>query len=168
MIISGVAERVPERLAGLVYLDALVPADGEDSYDAELSSEDVRVADRAAADAAGMPGFLLVDLYVEWLGSLMPDAADREWLLATYTQPIRLGHPAAVAVPRIFVLCTEGKEAGDTFTSIATRVRSAPGWRYLELSDNHLAPINGPAGDLNRSLVVAFLWDRARLCVFCY
>src|SRR6476620_4249116 len=31
MIITGVAERVPERLAQLVYLDALVPADGEDS-----------------------------------------------------------------------------------------------------------------------------------------
>ena len=58
IIISGVAEHVPERLAGLVYLDALdalVPVDGEDSYDAELSSEEVRAADRAAAEAAGMP-----------------------------------------------------------------------------------------------------------------
>jgi pimeloyl-ACP methyl ester carboxylesterase len=33
MIITGVAERVPERLAGLIYLDALVPADGQSSYD---------------------------------------------------------------------------------------------------------------------------------------
>jgi hypothetical protein len=39
MIITGVAERVPERLAGLVCLDALVPANGEDSYDAEISSK---------------------------------------------------------------------------------------------------------------------------------
>ena len=60
MIITGVAERVPERLAGLVYLDAFVPADGENSYDAERSAEDVRAADRAAAEAAGMPGFLVV------------------------------------------------------------------------------------------------------------
>jgi pimeloyl-ACP methyl ester carboxylesterase len=36
MIITGVAERVPERLAQLVYLDANMPADGENSYDAEL------------------------------------------------------------------------------------------------------------------------------------
>ncbi|HKG49425.1 MAG TPA: alpha/beta fold hydrolase [Actinomycetales bacterium] len=70
MIITGVAERVPERLAQLVYLDALVPADGETSYDAERSSEEVRAGDRAAADAAGLPGFLLVEPYLDWLGSL--------------------------------------------------------------------------------------------------
>ncbi|HVI35180.1 MAG TPA: alpha/beta fold hydrolase, partial [Gaiellales bacterium] len=49
MIITGVAGRVPERLAQLVYLDALVPADGENGYDAERSSEEVRAGDRAAA-----------------------------------------------------------------------------------------------------------------------
>ena len=152
MIISGVAEQVPERLAGLVYLDALVPVDGQDSYDAELPSEEVRAADRAAAEAAGMPGFLLVDPYAEWLGSLTSDPSDREWLLAklvpqplaTYTQPIQLGNPAAAAVPHTFVFCTEGKDAGDAFRSIANRLRSAPGWRYKELSNNHLAPINAP------------------------
>jgi pimeloyl-ACP methyl ester carboxylesterase len=150
MIITGVAERVPKRLAGLVYLDALVPADGEDSYDAELSSEDVRAADRTAAAAAGMPGFIFVAPYVDWLGSLIPDPADGAWLLgklvpqplATYTQPIRVGNPAAAAVPRAFVFCTEGKDAEwDIFRSIAGRVREAPGWRYRELADSHLAPI---------------------------
>ena len=55
MIITGVAERVPERLARLVYLDAPVPSDGENSYDAELYSEESRAADRAAAEAAGCP-----------------------------------------------------------------------------------------------------------------
>jgi hypothetical protein len=89
---------------------------------------------------------------VDWLVSLMPDPADAAWLLAklvpqplaTYTQPIRLGNPAAAKVPRAFVFCTEGKDAGDVFTSTATRLRSAPGWRYRELADNHLAPINAP------------------------
>jgi pimeloyl-ACP methyl ester carboxylesterase len=153
MIITGVAERVPERLAGLIYLDALVPADGQSSYDAELSPEEVRAGDRAAAETAGMPGFLLVDPYADWLGSLMPDPADREWLLgklvpqplATYTQPIRLGNPAAAAIPRAFIFCTEGKgEVGDPFVTTASQVRSAPGWRYRELTENHLAPITAP------------------------
>ena len=66
--------------------------------------------------------------------------------LATYTQPIRLGNPAAAAVPRAFVFCTEGKEdaAVDPIVRTATRVRSARGWRYRELADTHLAPINAP------------------------
>src|SRR4051794_27671306 len=131
MIITGVAERLPERLAGLIYLDALVPADGEDSYDAERSPEAVRAADGAAAEAAGLPGFLVVDPYTDWIRSLTPDPADQAWLfaklvpqpLATYTQPIRLGNPAATAVPRSFILCTEGKDPGDVFASTATRLR---------------------------------------------
>jgi pimeloyl-ACP methyl ester carboxylesterase len=153
MIITGVAERVPERLAGLIYLDALVPVDGQSSYDAELSPEEVRAGDRAAAETAGMPSFLLVAPYADWLGSLTKDPADREWLLgklvpqplATYTQPIRLGNPAAAAIPRVFIFCTEGKDAvGDPFATTASHVRSAPGWRYRELVENHLAPINAP------------------------
>ena len=151
MIITGVAERVPERLAGLVYLDAAVPADGEDSYDAEPSPAEARATDRAAAEAAGMPGFLPVDPYADWLGSMMPDPDDRAWVfaklvpqpLATCTQPIRLGNPAAAAVPRVFISCTQGKgDAGDDQT--VARVRSAPGWQYRELAENHLAPINAP------------------------
>ena len=153
MIITGAAERVPERLAGLIYLDAMVPIDGQSSYDAELSSEEVRAGDRAAAETAGMPGFLLVEPYTDWLGSLVGDPADREWLLArlvpqtlaTYTQPIRVGNPAAAAIPRAFVFCREGKNAvGDPFAATASQVRSAPGWRYHELAENHLAPINAP------------------------
>ena len=33
MVMTGVAERVPERLAHLVYLDAFVPHDGESLID---------------------------------------------------------------------------------------------------------------------------------------
>jgi pimeloyl-ACP methyl ester carboxylesterase len=154
MIITGVAERVPDRLAQLVYLDANVPANGETSYDTELYTEEARAADRKAAEAAGLPGFLVIDPYVEWIRSVTPDPADQTWLfskfvpqpLATYTQPIRLGNPVAAAIPRAFVFCTEGKgdAATDPTVCTATRVRSVPGWRYLELADTHVAPVNTP------------------------
>jgi hypothetical protein len=39
----------------------------ENSYDAELYSEEARAADRTAAEAAGMPGFLVIDPYAEWI-----------------------------------------------------------------------------------------------------
>ena len=42
MTITGVAERVPERLAQLVYLDAAVPADGENAYDVLGAPPEVR------------------------------------------------------------------------------------------------------------------------------
>ena len=71
-IITGVAERVPERLAQLVYLDASVPADGQNDYDADIMSEEVKqaaiAADVAGGVEAGMPGFRPVSPgIVEWL-----------------------------------------------------------------------------------------------------
>ena len=154
MIITGVAERVPERLAQLVYFDADVPADGENGWDAELYSPEAILADVESGKAAGLPGFLTVEPYTEWLRSLAKDPADAEWLLgklvpqslATYIQPIRLGNPAAAALPRAFVFCTEGKgdAAVDHTVRTAERMRSDPAWRYREVADTHLAPINDP------------------------
>ena len=150
MTVSGVAERVPERLAQAVYLDAAVPADGENAYDALGAPPEVRAADAAVAAAAGKPGFVLP--LADMVRAQAKDPADRDWLLAklvpqplaSFTQPIRLGNPAAVR--RAYVYCTEGKEEplwGFTVRA-AERARSDPAWRVVELADNHHAPINAP------------------------
>ncbi|HEY7031450.1 MAG TPA: alpha/beta hydrolase [Thermomicrobiales bacterium] len=154
MTITGVAERVPERLAQLVYFDAAVPADGETGYDAEGYGPEGIAADRADAEAAGMPGFQVVGRYAEWIRALIPDPVDQAWLfarlepqpLATCTQPLRLGNPAAAAIPRAFVFCTDGKgdAAEDPTVRDAATARSDPGWRYREIAANHLAPVNAP------------------------
>jgi pimeloyl-ACP methyl ester carboxylesterase len=156
MIISGAAERVPERLAQLVYFDADVPADGQNGWDAELYSKEAIAADVESGKAAGLPGFFTVEPYAEWLRALAKDSVDAEWLLAklvpqslaTYIQPIRLGNAAAAAVPRAFVFCTEGKGTADVDHTVRTAewVRSDPGWRVVEVTDTHLAPINDPRG----------------------
>ena len=123
MIITGVAERVPERLAQLVYLDASVPADGQNSYDADFIDEEAKLeaiaADIAGGMEAGMPGFRPVSPeIVEWLRGAITDPAEAEWFIAklvphpllTDLQPVRLGNPAAAALPRAFILCTADKD----------------------------------------------------------
>src|SRR4029453_11958175 len=71
MIITGVAERVPERLAQLVYFDADVPADGESAVDVHGMSEEGRdqfvAASVALGVAEGLPGFVPVAIAEEWL-----------------------------------------------------------------------------------------------------
>ncbi len=62
--------------------------------------------------------------------------------IATFTQPIRLGNPAAAAVPRIFVRCREGADEAEN--PMVARARSSQDWQYRELAVNHLAPINAP------------------------
>jgi pimeloyl-ACP methyl ester carboxylesterase len=165
-IITGVAERVPERLAQLVYLDASVPADGENHYDTWGASDEVRAADRTAAEAAGHPGFFGVPTgdFADLIRSWIPDPADQAWFfskltphpIATYSQPLRLGNPRAAALPRAFILCTEGKAATDYLVRTATQLRSAPGWRYRQLADTHDAPVNVPqeTADVLLSLIL--------------
>ena len=157
MVIAGVAEQAPERLAQLIYGDASVPGDGQSDYDCEGATEAERAADRSTAAAAGMPGYWLP---VDYLRAGIPDAADQAWVLAratphplaTLEQPVRLGNPAAAALPRAYVYCSEGKGEDSSSRRFAAMYRSAPGWRYREIAANHLAPITAP-----RALADAFL-----------
>ncbi len=149
MVISGVADRVPERVAQLVYFDAVVPEDGQSEYDADANVRGRHEADLAAG-AAGTPGFQ--PMPVDYITARVPDEADRAWLLAkmvphpiaTFAQPVRLRNSAAERLPRSFVFCTEGKEPGFQTIATAAALRKHPGWRYRELAANHLAPVTAP------------------------
>jgi pimeloyl-ACP methyl ester carboxylesterase len=170
MIITGVAERVPERLSQLVYLDAQVPTDGQNSYDADFFDEDVRnaaiAADIADGMAAGMPGFRPVSPAIEeWVMGMVTDAAEAEWFIAKLVphpllcdqQPVKLGNSAAAALPRAFILCTADKDMEadpqmDPYVLHVERVRSDPLWRIIEMNDNHVVNLNNPEGT-----VAAFL-----------
>ena len=162
MTITGVAERVPGRLAQVVYLDASVPADGQNSYDADFASEETRneflVAEVGEGVEAGMTGFRPVTPGIEeWIRGSLQDPAVADWVLSklvpqpllTFLQPVQIGNPAAAALPRAFILCTADKDLQadpqmDPYVLAAERVRSDPNWRVVELADNHLAPINNP------------------------
>jgi pimeloyl-ACP methyl ester carboxylesterase len=162
MTITGVAERVPERLAQVVYLDASVPADGQNNHDADMPTAEAADADLVAMArdgiAAGMTGFRVVTPGVEeWIRGSLKDPAVADWVLSklvpqpllTYQQPVKLGNPAAAALPRVFILCTADKDLqadpqSDAYVLAAERARSDPNWRVVELADNHLAAINNP------------------------
>lgn len=160
--VTGVAERVPERLAQVVYIDGDIPANGKNFYDADSPSENSRnealVADVTAGVQAGKPGFRVVSSDIEaWIRGEVTDAAVADWVLSklapqpllTLLQPVRLGNPAAAALPRAFVLCTADKDLQanpqtDPYVLTVQRVRSDPNWRVVELADGHLAPVNSP------------------------
>ncbi len=170
MIITGVAEKAPERLAQLVYLDAQAPADGQSFYDFEFISEEDRLAaiagDIAGGMEAGMPGFLPVfPGIVEWLQGAIEDPVEAEWFISKLTphpeltglQPVRLGNPAAAALPRAYILCTADKDLEadpqtNPYVLHAERARSDPNWRVIELAGNHLVNLNDPEGTVEALL----------------
>ena len=154
-IITGVAERVPERLARLVYLDAIVPEDGQSNYDFWGYDDEGMGFEYREGVTAGWPGFEAVHPGVEeFIRAMVDDPADADWYLskmvpqplAASSQPIRLGDPSAAALTRAFVFCTEEKGTAeeDPLVRIAERVRSDPAWTYRELAANHMVLVNDP------------------------
>jgi pimeloyl-ACP methyl ester carboxylesterase len=150
MVISGVAEQVPERIRQLIYLDADVPTDGQSAYDVDGADETRHREEWAQSAAAGTPGFAPAP--ADWIRANTSPEADPEWIiarmtphpLATFSQPLRLANPKAAALPRTFLFCTEGKDEGWTLTQIAARLRTAPGWRYRDVAADHNGPLTAP------------------------
>ena len=146
MVITGVADRVPERLSQLVYVDAEVPEDGQSEYD--LIPQEERAAYEELAHDRGdgwripppVPETLPEDLDpdVRWALSRMVSQPVR-----TFVQPVWLTNPAAAAIPRTYILCTEGKE-GQPVPAYVERARAHPGWRYRELAAGHGAHVTAP------------------------
>lgn len=150
IVIAGVAERVPERLAQLIYADADVPENGESIYDLDGASEDDRAAEWTAAETAGTPGYMPVP--VSYIAARIPDEGDQAWVLArmtphplaTFTQPVQLLDPSAAALPRAYIFCTEDKSADASTVRFAARYRADSRWRYREIAANHMAPVTAP------------------------
>jgi pimeloyl-ACP methyl ester carboxylesterase len=145
MVITRVADRVPERIAHLIYLDADVPREGESDLD--LVPADERAGYEEAARTRG-EGWRVPPPFPDPLPPGLPPEV--EWAvarmvphpLASLTQPLHLEHEAP-ELTRTFVLCTDGKE-GEAEPPYVARVRADPSWRLVELAATHTAHVTAP------------------------
>jgi pimeloyl-ACP methyl ester carboxylesterase len=162
MVIAGAADRVPERLRHLVYLDAFVPEDGQAMLD--LMTPDRRPGMEARVRAEG-EGWRLPSLRpVPWEQFVredygITDEAEVRWMVerlcphpfGTMTEPVQLKNRAGMAVPRTYIRCTKGHSPQfDGYAEAARRPGS--GWRCHELSTPHDAMITMPR-ELTRLLL---------------
>ena len=155
-VITGVADRVPDRVDQLVYVDSAPLADGMAMTD--LYPPDALAALRQTVDQAGdgwrwpFPGFaeLAKDASVAGLGEparalIAAKAVAQPW--ATYTQQLRLQHAdAGDAAPyrRVVIACDDIRRlvAAGVPQIVAL---TAPPWRYLELETGHWPMFSTPA-----------------------
>lgn len=129
MVITGVADRVPERIARLVYLDAFLPEDGE-----SLSS----LAPSNSLDLSKMTqdGFVIPF----WVKPDQPFPKDVPHPLKTFTDPISLkNREAAARIPATYILTVDpGKTPEeDTFFGPSERAR-ARGWPVIIMEADHV------------------------------
>jgi len=140
IVATGVADRVPERIAQIVYLDAFVPADGECLLD--LVSPPAR--------AQILEGCRIGDGWRVPPLDLPPDTPEpeRAWALrfrtphpaGAFEEPVRLSGGALP--PRAYVYCARAG-AQDTFRRFADRAR-ADEWPYAEIDASHNPHITAP------------------------
>jgi pimeloyl-ACP methyl ester carboxylesterase len=153
MVITGVAERVPERVAQVIYLDAFVPGDGQSLLDL-LAPERRRVFEEFARSEGNgwlVPRF--APLPWEHIVRSMwgvKEEADVQWMLARlvptplghFTEPVRRANPASDKLARTYVRCLHFKNPA--FDQHAAMARHASNWRYREMATPHLPPITHP------------------------
>ena len=144
-VITGAADRVPERVAQVVYLDAEVPRDGEAEMD--LLPPDERLAYEESAKLRGAGWRIPPPVPDPLPPSLVPEV---HWVMSrmvaqplrTFTQPLRLTS-AEPQFRRTYVLHTEGKE-GQDLPDHVKRIRTDPDWRFVELIAGHAAHVTAP------------------------
>jgi pimeloyl-ACP methyl ester carboxylesterase len=161
IVVTGVADRVPERLRGLVYCDAAPLVNGQRFVDL-MGSPEGEAQLREVVDRAGdgwrfpFPGFPALgnDASVRGLGdaeqALMQARAVAQ-PFATYTQPLRLSRPPGpVPYQRIIIQCDDARQfvpyirqalaAGDP----TYKILDEPDWRFVELDTGHWPMLSEP------------------------
>jgi pimeloyl-ACP methyl ester carboxylesterase len=131
MVIAGAADRLPSRVAALVFVDAYVPDDGDSVW--SLTSQRYRDVFIAGAAADGLtcapPSHL--------------DARCRPHPLATFVQAIRLTGAWRQVATKVHVAAT-GWE-GSPFAATHERLRADPAWRTHRCNCAHDVPRLAPA-----------------------
>ncbi len=143
MVISGVAGQIPDKLAGLVYLDAFVPSTSGVSIFSNANPE--RMAKFIAQLADG--GFTVMpDVFDTWTD----DPEKLAWLKRQCTpHPIECfrrgvtltGRETSIA-KKMFILATRNKPSA--FWAEHDRVKGQPGWITQEISTKHDAMVEQP------------------------
>jgi pimeloyl-ACP methyl ester carboxylesterase len=155
MVITGVAERVPERLARVVYLDAFVPEDNQSLVDLLPADRRQAMEDLVKAEGQGwlLPRFAALpwETIVREMWGVTSDD-DVRWLLARlrptpfrhFTDPVRRTNPATANVGRVYIRCRQFQPGKHTFDRHAAMAQRTVGWQHRELAAPHVPYVTHP------------------------
>jgi pimeloyl-ACP methyl ester carboxylesterase len=134
MVITGVADRIPERIRRLVYVDAFLPDSGETGLMLadSIGSTFIRASIRN--------GFIIP----RWVVDTHAIPRDVPQPLRTFTDTLRLTNPTARRIPATFVLTIEPGATPDPFQRFADRAK-ARGWTLHQLEADHTPERSAPA-----------------------
>jgi len=154
LVISGVVEAVPERIAALVYLDAFVPENGESLHDLVPESNRARQIEGAAANGGFIPPIPAAHFGVNEADRAYVDAQCVPQPLETMREPLvltgareRVGHKTYLRA---------GEYRSIPFEAARERFSGSPGWVVEVIPSGHDVMLDAPA-ELTAALVAAAL-----------
>lgn len=144
MSITGVADRMPERLRQLIYLDAIILENGQSGF-SKLAPEVAQARLDAAEQSSS--GLSLPAPNASAFG--VTDPQDAAWIeskltphpLATYTSTLWLNNKVGNGVPTVYIHCTDPGYA--TLQGGRDWVNAA-GWKIVALKTGHDAMVTAP------------------------
>lgn len=134
MVITGVADRIPERIRRLIYLDAMLPDSGES------------VRSLQGVDTAFITSLRRGDYTVPiWVQDTTVIPRDVPMSLRTFTDTLRLVNPAGRKVPASYILTFEPQVNPDPFQRFADRAAKR-GWPVFRMQADHIPERTNPTG----------------------
>jgi pimeloyl-ACP methyl ester carboxylesterase len=151
MVITGVADRMADRIKALVYLDAFVPGDGESlmvllhkALEPPMAAQFISGFRGAALETnSGMTNPLPAEMF-------NVSAANCEWVnrrcvpqaLATFEMPVLLSGKIENVKRRLYILA-DGWDPSP-FRYFAKKYTGAPGWDVVKLPCGHDVMVDLP------------------------
>lgn len=152
MVITGVADAMPERIRSLVYLDAFVPEDGRGAWDYVAEARKPFYLDGAAKNGGRMAPAPAAAFKVNPGDAAWVDEKCVPMAIACFLERIRLTG-AVAKVPKRTYVYAEGW-APSSFTPFYEKLKSDPAWTVVTSRAGHDVMVDDPEG-LARILVQA-------------
>ncbi|PIK71132.1 alpha/beta hydrolase [Methylobacterium frigidaeris] len=145
MAVTGVADRMTDRIRHIVYLDALIPENGDTAFTilpAGMADARRKTAlEQGAGVALPVPGPEAFPI---------PAGPAKDWFMqrlrphpiGTYESPVRLTKPAGAGLPVLYVAYTAPALA--SIEPSRQRAKAKSGWEYRELAVPHDVEVPNP------------------------
>lgn len=127
MVISGVAEQMPERISQLIYLDAMVPNDGESAKDVSGDLWNNMMVPHIKDSLM---------LYPFGATKSMPPT-DVSQPIKTFTEPLKISNPLVKKIPTVFILMTKNGESNPATDKMGLNKAKERNWKIYTFEGGH-------------------------------
>jgi len=133
MVVTGVADSIPDRILKLIYIDAFVPENGESIL--------TIIGDTGGGKVEEVNGFVIPS----WVPEGKTPPKDVPHPFKTWSDTIILRNTMRVKIPTTYILTVkDGVDPGDDDFASQAKIAKEKGWPVLHLEADHNAQWSAP------------------------